>query len=216
MSQQALLLSDVQREALVKRGQRLEYITIGYNCLEGLIAVISGLLAGSIALVSFGFDSLIEVSSGLALVWRLRADLHEATRERVEAITLRIVGVCFMLLAAYILYDAGKSLWLHEAPEKSLIGIALTAASIVIMPLITRAKRRIGKGINSAAMMADAKQTELCAYLSAITLGGLILNALLGWWWADPVAALIMVPIIANEGLEALRGEGCCDESSCH
>jgi cation diffusion facilitator family transporter len=216
MNQQALPLDNVQRVALVRRGQQLEYITIGYNCLEGLIAVMSGLMAGSIALVSFGFDSLIEVSSGLALVWRLRADLHEAKRERVEAISLRIVGVCFMLLAAYILYDAGKSLWRHEEPEKSWVGIALTVASIFVMPILTRAKRKVGRGINSAAMMADAKQTELCTYLSAITLGGLILNALLGWWWADPVAALIMVPIIINEGLEALRGEACCDEGSCH
>jgi divalent metal cation (Fe/Co/Zn/Cd) transporter len=204
------------REMLVRRGKLLEYLTISYNGLEGLIAVISGLLAGSIALVSFGFDSLIEVSSGLALVWRLRSDLHEARRERVEAITLRIVGVCFMLLAVYILYDAGKSLLRHEEPEKSVIGIGLTIASITIMPLLTRAKRKVGKGINSAAMMADAKQTELCAYLSAITLGGLILNAILGWWWADPVAALIMVPIIAKEGVEALRGEACCNEGSCH
>jgi divalent metal cation (Fe/Co/Zn/Cd) transporter len=216
MSQQALPSDNIQRAALVRRGQILEYITIGYNCLEGLIAVISGLMAGSIALVGFGFDSLIEVSSGLALIWRLRSDLHETRRERVEVITLRIVGVCFMLLAAYILYDAGKSLWRHEAPEKSVIGIALTFASIVIMPLLTRAKRKVGRGINSAAMMADAKQTELCAYLSAITLGGLILNAILGWWWADPVAALIMVPIIVNEGLEALRGEACCDGGSCY
>jgi divalent metal cation (Fe/Co/Zn/Cd) transporter len=216
MDQQALSLDSMQRAALVRRGQILEYITVSYNCVEGMIAVIAGMMAGSIALVSFGFDSLIEVSSGLALVWRLHSDLNEERRESVEAITLRIVGACFMLLAAYILYDSGKTLWRHEAPEKSLIGIALTAVSVIIMPLLTRAKRKVGRGINSAAMMADAKQTELCTYLSAITLGGLILNALFGWWWADPVAALIMVPIVINEGLEALRGEACCDENSCH
>ena len=173
MNQQIVETKNIDRAELVSKGRRIEYFTIGYNCLAGLIAVISGLLAGSIALVSFGFDSLIEVSSGVALVWRLRADLDEERREQAEVITLRIVGICFMLLAAYILYDAGKSLWRHLAPETSEVGIALTVASVVIMPLFARAKRQVGRGIISAAMMADAKQTELCMYLSAITLGGL-------------------------------------------
>lgn len=216
MSQGIVLTSDMNRSSLVKRGRYLEYFTIGYNSLEGLIAVVAGLIAGSIALVGFGFDSLIEVTSGTVLLWRLHADVDEARRERIEAISLRLVGVCFMVLAVYVTYDSVKSLIKQEAPEESVVGIVLAAVSLVIMPLLVRAKRKVARAINSGALMADSKQTELCTYLSAILLGGLLLNALLGWWWADPVAALIMVPIIVKEGIEALRGETCCDEGPCH
>ena len=216
MSQAELQLDNSNRPALIKKGRYLEYFTIGYNSLEGLIAVTAGLMAGSIALVGFGFDSLIEVTSGAALLWRLHADVDEERRERVEAITLRIVGVCFVVLAIYVSYDSVKSLIRREAPEESLIGIVLAGVSLVIMPLLVRAKRKVARGIKSAALMADSKQTELCTYLSAILLAGLLLNALLGWWWADPVAAIIMVPIIVKEGIEALRGETCCDEGACH
>ncbi len=205
----------IQRAALVKRGRWLEYFTIGYNSLEGIIAISAGVVAGSIALVGFGFDSLIEVTSGAALLWRLHADVNEARRERVEAISLRIVGVCFVVLAVYVGYDSIKSLIAAEAVKESVVGIALAAVSLVVMPLLVRAKRKVARGIMSKALMADSRQTELCTYLSAILLGGLLLNALLGWWWADPVAALVMVPIIAKEGLESLRGETCCDEGSC-
>ncbi|HWN07836.1 MAG TPA: cation transporter [Pyrinomonadaceae bacterium] len=216
MSEEVVINARSNRAALVRRGRYLEYFTIGYNSLEGLIAVAAGLMAGSIALVGFGFDSLIEVTSGPALLWRLHADVDEERRERVEAISLRIVGVCFVVLAIYVTYDSVKSLIRREAPEESLIGIVLAAVSLAIMPLLVRAKRRVARGIKSGALMADSKQTELCTYLSAILLVGLLLNALLGWWWADPVAALIMVPIIVKEGIEALRGETCCDEGACH
>jgi divalent metal cation (Fe/Co/Zn/Cd) transporter len=216
MSQQVVQNEDADRATLIKRGQLLEYFTVGYNSLEGVIAVIAGLLSGSIALVGFGFDSLIEVSSGVVLLWRLRADVDEARRERVEAIALRLVVLCFLVLAAYVSYDSIKSLIEREAPDESIPGIILAAVSLIVMPLLVRAKRKVARGINSGAMMADAKQTEVCTYLSAILLGGLLLNALLSWWWADPVAALVMVPIIAKEGVEALRGETCCDEGVCH
>lgn len=215
MSEQVIGIGTVDRTALIRRGRYLEYFTIVYNSLEGLIAVGAGLFAGSIALVGFGFDSLIEVTSGAVLLWRLHADVDEARRERVEAISLRLVGVCFMVLAAYVTYDSVRSLIKREAPEESLVGIILAAVSLVIMPLLVRAKRKVARAINSGALMADSKQTELCTYLSAILLAGLLLNALFGWWWADPVAALIMVPIIVKEGIEGLRGETCCDES-CH
>jgi divalent metal cation (Fe/Co/Zn/Cd) transporter len=205
-----------ERARLVKRGRHLEYFTIGYNSIEGLLAVAAGLLAGSIALVGFGFDSVIEVTSGAVLLWRLHADVDEARRERVEAVSLKIVGVCFLVLAAYVGYDSIKSLLRHEAPRESVPGIILAVASLIVMPLLVRAKRRVARGINSGALLADAKQTQLCTYLSAILLGGLLLNALFGWWWADPVAALVMIPIIAKEGVEALRGETCCDEPGCH
>ena len=216
MSHVVLIPTDTSRATLVRHGRYLEYFTIGYNSLEGLIAVVAGLVAGSIALVGFGFDSLIEVTSGAVLLWRLNADVDEARRERVEAISVRIVGACFVVLAIYVSYDSIKSLIRREAPEESLVGIVLAAVSLAVMPLLVSAKRKVARAINSGALMADSKQTELCTYLSAILLGGLLLNALLGWWWADPVAALVMVPIIVKEGIEALRGETCCDKGPCH
>ena len=216
MSQKVIEIAGTNRAKLVSRGRKLEYFTIAYNSLEGLIAILAGLLAGSIALVGFGFDSIIEVTSGAALLWRLHADVDEARRERVEAITLRVVGVCFLALAVYIGFDSIKSLVAREAPERSIPGIILAVVSLVVMPLLAHAKRKVATGIGSAAMKADAKQTDFCTYLSAILLGGLLLNALFGWWWADPVAALVMVPIIAKEGVEALRGETCCEEGVCH
>jgi divalent metal cation (Fe/Co/Zn/Cd) transporter len=205
-----------ERAAVVARGRRLEYFTIAYNSLEGLIAIAFGALAGSIALVGFGFDSVIEVTSGAVLLWRLRAEMDEGRRERAEARSLRIVGICFIALAIYVGYEATASLLRQEPPERSVPGIVLAAASLVVMPLLARAKRRVARGIDSAAMTADAKQTELCTYLSAILLGGLALNALAGWWWADPVGALLMVPLIAVEGYKALRGESCCEQGRCH
>lgn len=216
MSQQAIVLEQDNRASQVKRGRRLEYFTIIYNSLEGIIAIVAGVVAGSIALVGFGFDSLIEVTSGVALLWRLHSDADESRRERMESVTLRIVGICFILLAIYVSYDSIKSLVRHEAPNESRPGIILAIVSLIVMPLLVRAKRRVARSISSKALMADSKQTELCTYLSAILLGGLLLNALVGWWWADPVAAIVMVPIIVKEGIEGLRGETCCDEGDCH
>lgn len=189
----------------IRRGRLLEYITIIWNSLEGIIAVSAGIIAGSIALVGFGVDSVIEVSSGAIILWRLVSGEHR------EQIALKLVGVSFLALASYITYDAVKSLWFHQVAETTYIGIAIAALSLVVMPFLAHAKRRVARQLNSNAMLADSRQTDLCAYLSAILLGGLILNAILGWWWSDPVAALIMVPIITKEGIEALRGETCDD-----
>ena len=215
MSEQIIQIGGGGRAALVRRGRLLEYLTISWNSLECLIAVGAGLAAGSIALVGFGFDSVIEVTSGAALLWRLHMDTPER-RERAEKTALKLVGWSFMLLAAYVTFDAIKSLALREPPEASYVGIALAALSLVVMPVLARAKRKVAASINSRALEADSRQTDICAYLSAILLGGLLLNALLGWWWADPVAALVMVPIITKEGVEALRGETCCDGGVCH
>jgi len=198
-----------ERKKLVGRGLRLEIFTIAYNCLEALIGLVAGLLAGSIALVGFALDSLIEVTSGGALLWRLRADVDEQRRERMEQVSLRIVGACFVALAAYVGYDSVTALWSREAPERSIAGIVLGVTSLIVMPLLARAKWKVARGIDSAAMAADARQTDFCTYLSAILVGGLLLNALLGWWWADPVAGLVMTPIIAKEGRDALRGKAC-------
>ena len=201
------------RERLVQRGRRLEYFTIGWNCIEAVVSVVSGLLAGSVALIGFGLDSLIEVASATALLWRLLHDKDISRRERAEHLTLRIVGSCFLLLSAYVAYDSLHSLITAEDPERSISGIAIAAASLVVMPLLSRAKRLVGSGIESAAMIADSRQTDFCVYLSAILLAGLLLNALFGLWWADPAAGLIMVPIIGNEGISGWRGKACTD---CH
>lgn len=202
------------RETIVRRGLRLEYLTLFWNSLEALIAIGAGLVAGSIALVGFGFDSVIECLSGGVLVWRLRSDAEVHRRERIEQIALRLVGISFLLLAAYVGWDAIQSLLQREAPQHSVPGILLALASLLVMPLLARAKRRVAQGLNSGAMRADSRQTDICAYLSAILLGGLVLNAMAGWWWADPAAALIMVPIIAKEGFDGVRGKSCGCESA--
>ena len=202
--------SSVERTAHLRHGRKLEYFTIGWNMVEAAVAIVAGWFAGSIALVCFGVDSLIESLSGSVLLWRLFSATQD---ERREKIALKLVGISFLVLAAYVAFDAFKSLFAHEPPQTSLVGIGLSIASLIVMPLLGRAKRLSAANLESRAMKADSHQTDLCAYLSAILLGGLALNALFGWWWADPVAALIMVPIIAREGCEGLRGEACDD---CH
>jgi divalent metal cation (Fe/Co/Zn/Cd) transporter len=189
------------RHNLVQRGQRLEYFTIAYNSLEGLVSIVAGLIAGSVSLVGFGLDSVIEVTSGAALVWRLHHDFNPSRREQVERTTMRIVGWSFIALALYILYESSATLIQHEAPERSIPGIIIAAVSVVVMPILAKAKRRVAAGLGSEAMHADSRQTDFCTYLSAILLGGLLLNAVAGWWWADPAAGLVMVPIIAKEGV---------------
>ena len=174
------------------------------------MAVAAGVMAGSVALMGFGADSVIESFSSVVLLWRLSSTQHDERRERIA---LRGVGICFLLLAVYILADAGIALVQHEPPHASLVGIALSIITLLVMPVLARAKRKVAARLDSAALAADSRQTDLCAWLAAIVLLGLALNAALGWWWADPVAALIMVPIIFREGLQALRGEvcaGCC------
>ena len=203
----------LERTAVVRHGRSLEYFTIAWNLLEGLVAVVAGAIAGSISLVGFGIDSFIEVTSGSVLLWRMSVDAEVQDRELNEKRSLRIVGVCFLLLAAYIAHESALDLWSQRAPEHSIPGIVLACVSLVVMPLLSRAKRKVGRALGSAAMHADAKQTEFCTYLSAILLAGLLLNALFGLWWADSVAALIMVPIIAKEGIEGLQGKT-CDECS--
>ena len=206
---------EFDRAVVVHRGRLLEVATIGYNCLEGLIAIAAGIVAGSIALVGFGVDSAIEVASGCALLWRLSMDADEKRRERVERISHRMVGWGFVGLAAYVTLEAGTALVRREAPDESITGVVLAAVSLVVMPLLVRAKRRVANSLRSNALHADARQTELCMYLSAILLGGLTLNAAFGWWWADPIAALVMVPIIARDGFDALRGKDCCSSDVC-
>jgi len=191
---------------LARRGRRLAYLTIAWNCLEGLVSVIAGAIAGSISLVGFGIDSFIEVASASAVLWRFSRIEGGEKREKTA---LRIVGVCFLVLAAYLTYQSLRDLMLRVLPETSLAGIIIACASLVAMPLLSRAKKRVGTQLGSRALRADAVQTDFCFWLSAILLAGLLLNTLLGWWWADAAAALLMVPLIAREGIEALRGEAC-------
>lgn len=194
----------------IAAGRRLEYVTLGWNCFEAGIAIGAGWVAGSISLTGFGIDSVIESLSGAVLLWRLRGN---DDAERREPRALKLVGVSFLVLAGYIAWEATAALLQREPPEASLIGIGLAVASLIAMPVLARAKRRVAARLGSRALEADSRQTDLCGYLSGILLGGLALNAWLGWWWADPVAAWVMVPIVAREGVEALRGESACQ---CH
>jgi divalent metal cation (Fe/Co/Zn/Cd) transporter len=198
------------RGAITGRGRRLQYVTIVWNSLECVVALIAGFLAGSIALVGFGFDSAIEVASSVAALWRLASDRDAARRDVAEQRTLRLIGVGFLLLAAYVAYEAVGSLAAHRVPEHSVAGIVLAAVSLIVMPVLARSKRRVASRLGSGALEAETRQTEICAYLSAILLVGLALNASLGWWWADPLAAVGMVPLIAREGWQAVRGRTCC------
>jgi divalent metal cation (Fe/Co/Zn/Cd) transporter len=198
------------RGTAARHGRWLQYVTIAWNSVECVVALVAGFLAGSIALVGFGFDSAIEVTSSLAALWRLCWDADEVRREAAERRTLRVIGSCFVLLAAYVLYDAAQALIERRAPDHTTIGIVVAALSLVVMPVLVHFKRRIASRLQSGALEAEARQTRVCAYLSAILLAGLGLNSWLGWWWADPASGLLMVPLIAWEGFEALRGRTCC------
>jgi divalent metal cation (Fe/Co/Zn/Cd) transporter len=200
------------REGAVRRGQWLIWATAGYNGLEGLLSVVAAGLAGSVALLGFGIDSFIEVAASLAAMWRLRADRDPARRAHTERRTLRLIGFSFLLLAAYILFDAVSALWRHAEPNESRLGIGIAVASLIVMPFLARGKRRVAARLASKALSAEARQTDICAYLSVILLAGLALNATVGWWWADPLAALIMVPLIGWEGIKGLSGPVTCDD----
>jgi len=199
------------RGALLRRGLRLEYLTVGWNLVEGIIAVAAALASGSVALLGFGIDSFVESISGGVLVWRLRAE-HSGGRdaeaiERIERRAERLVGFSFLMLAAYVTVDASVTLLGGDRPEGSVVGIVLTALSLLVMLWLAGAKRQAGRQLGSRALIADAAQTQACWYLSVTTLAGLGLNAVLGWWWADPVAAYAIAYFLVREGLEAWRGE---------
>ncbi len=194
----------------IQRGRILQYLTIAWNSAEFVIALVAGLLAGSIALIGFGFDSAIEVTSSVAALWRLGRDRDEASRERAEQQSLRLIGGCFLVLAGYIFYQSAQDLLERIPPQHSIVGIVLAALSLIVMPWLAHLKRKVATSLESGALEADTRQTEICAYLSAILLVGLGLNAWFDWWWADPMAGLSMVPFIAREGWEAVRGRTCC------
>jgi divalent metal cation (Fe/Co/Zn/Cd) transporter len=206
------------RETLLRRGLWLEIATLLWNVVEGSIALAAGTISGSVALIGFGIDSFVETASAAVVGWRLREELRGrsgAEAERIERTASRIAGSLLLVLAAYLVVDAGRRLLgFGREAEESLVGIVLTAVSLLVMPLLGWAKLRTARGLNSGALRADAYETITCAWLSLTTLVGLVLNALFGWWWADPAAALCLVPLIVREGLEGLRG-GCCDHDGC-
>lgn len=188
---------------------------MAYNLIEAGIALWTGVQVGSIALVGFGLDSVIELAAATVLLWRLAVETRGADRETVERTEHRVhvfVGITFLLLAIYVTAQAGWTLWTRDAPDESTIGIVLAAASLVVMPLVSWGKLRAAREIGSAALRAEAKETLACSYLSLALLLGLVANAVLGWWWADPAAALVMVPWLVREGREGLSGEECCGD----
>ena len=208
---EGLITNRESRLAVVVSGKRLEYFTIAWHLLEGVISLLAGFAAGSLSLVGFGIDSLIELVSGGAVLWRMNVDHKIDQRERNEKLTLKLIGWSFMALALYLIFESIVSFVGQKAPERSPVGIAIAVLSLVVMPLLSRAKRHIGAQLQSAAMHADAKQADFCAYLAAILLLGLLLNYWFSWWWADPAAAVVMALIIGNEGINASTGQGeCC------
>jgi divalent metal cation (Fe/Co/Zn/Cd) transporter len=201
------------RSRQLARAVRLEYLTVGWNLVEGGVAVTAALAAGSVALLGFGIDSFVESASGLVLLWRLLAERSGRNSLAVGQLDRRahkLVGASLLLLAGYITFDAGLALAFREVPGRSFVGIALTTTSIAVMLWLARAKRRAAAALNSRALAADAFQTTACWWLSIAALAGLGLNALWGWWWADPVGALVMAGLIVREGREAWRGDACC------
>lgn len=195
----------VRRRQLGRRAQLLAAVSVSYNVIEAVIAITAGAAAGSIALIGFGLDSVVEVSSGLIILWQFRHPLPESRERRA----LRLMAISFFVLAAYVSVQSLRALAAGHEPDASTVGIALAAASLAIMPLLSWLQRRTGRGLGSNAVVADSTQTLLCTYLSAVLLVGLVLNATLGWAWADPIAGLVIAAVAVREGLQAWRGEGC-------
>jgi cation diffusion facilitator family transporter len=206
------------RAAELQRGLMLEALTVGWNILEGVVAVAAGSIAGSIALLSFGIDSFVETASGVVVGWRLYAERRgrsERDAERIELLTSRIAGALLMVLALYVFWESLLKLFGSTThPLESRLGIAITALSLVVMPVLGRAKLNCAEALGSAALRADAYETIACAWLSVSTLSGLVANAVLDWWWADPIAALILIPLIVREALEGLRSHDDHDADS--
>ncbi len=195
----------IRRRHLGRRAQLLAAASVSYNLIEAVIAITAGAIAGSIALVGFGLDSIVEVSSGLIILWQFRHPLPESRERRA----LRLMGLTFFALAAYVTVESVRALVGGHEPDPSPVGMGLAAASLLIMPFLSWAQRSTGKSLGSNAVVADSTQTLLCTYLSAVLLAGLVLNATLGWSWADPIAGLVIAAVAVREGLEAWRGEGC-------
>ena len=200
------VLDATQRARLGRRAQLLAGASVTYNAVEAVIAISAGMVAGSSALVGFGLDSVVEVSSGLIILWQFRHPLPQSREQQA----LRLIALSFFALAGYVAQDSVRALLVGADPDPSPVGIALAATSLAVMPFLSWAQRRTGRALGSNAVVADGTQTLLCTYLSAVLLGGLVLNATLGWGWADPIAGLVIAAVALKEGRQAWRGEGCC------
>ncbi|MGI9156756.1 MAG: cation transporter [Marmoricola sp.] len=207
---QVTTLNAGDRARLGRRAKLLAATSVTYNVLEAVVAIGAGLAAGSVALVGFGLDSVVEVSSGLVIIWQFSHRLPE-TREQQA---LRAMAYAFFALAAYVTFESARALLGTDQASPSTVGIVLAAASLVLMPLLSWAQRRTGRALGSNAVVADSTQTLLCTYLSGVLLVGLVANATLGWGWADPIAGLIIAAVAVREGIAAWRGEGCCAPST--
>jgi divalent metal cation (Fe/Co/Zn/Cd) transporter len=194
-----------ERARLGRRAQRLAGATVAYNAVEATVAIAAGVVASSVALVGFGLDSIVEMSSALIILWQFRHPMPEARERRA----LRLIAMSFFALAAYVSFESVRALLVGQAAEVSGVGIVVASVSLVVMPVLSWAQRRTGRALGSATVVADSKQTLLCTYLSAVLLAGLLLNALLGWWWADPVVGLVIAALALREGREAWRGDAC-------
>jgi divalent metal cation (Fe/Co/Zn/Cd) transporter len=200
-----------ERQRLGRRAQLLAGASVAYNVVEAIIAVTAGIAAGSVALIGFGLDSVVEVSSGLIILWQFRHRLPESREQQA----LRLMAWAFFGLAAYVIVESVRALFFSTSePETSPVGIGLAIASLIIMPFLSWAQRRTGRALGSTTVVADSTQTLLCTYLSAVLLVGLVLNATLGWGWADPIAGLVIAVVAIREGVEAWKGEGCCAPGS--
>ena len=198
--------------ALRRRGLALEYLTISWNVVEAVVAIAAGVAAGSIALVGFGFDSSIEVFAASVVVWQFRSELRGRVDEAREQRALKLIAITFFVLAAYVSVEAIRDILVAEQADTSRVGIVLACLSLAVMPTLAWLKRRTGHQLGSRTLIADSAETFLCAWLSAILLVGLVLNATIGWWWADPLAALAIAFLATREGIEAWRGELLCDD----
>jgi divalent metal cation (Fe/Co/Zn/Cd) transporter len=198
--------SEGRLDRLRRRAVVLAWLTVAWNVVEAVVAIVAGRAAGSLALVGFGLDSTIEVAAAVVIIWQF-SGLEEEREQRA----LRLIAISFFALAAYVTLQAGYDLLSDNEPEASPVGIALAIASLIVMPVLATAKRSTGRRLGSVTVTADSQQTWLCTYLSAVLLVGLLLNAALGWWWADPIAALVIAALAAREGMEAWRGDNCCD-----
>ncbi len=192
---------------LSRRALALSWFTVAYNVLEGVVSILAGFLTGSIALSGFGFDSFIESVSGAVMIWRFRAggEISEEEEERVERVAVKLVGWSFLVLAAYVTFESVRKLVSGSRPEESLVGMVIALVSLVTMPVLFYLKSRTGKQAGSRSLVADSRQTLACMFLSVALLAGVGLNYLFGWWWADPVAALVIVVFLVKEGVEVLR-----------
>ena len=199
-------IADEERARLGRRARLLAATSVSYNLVEAVIAITAGVVAGSIALLGFGLDSVIEVSSGTVILWQFRHALPQSRERQAQ----RLISLSFLALAAYVTVESVRALVARDEPDTSLVGIVLALASLAVMPLLSRAQRRTGRALHSSAVVADATQTALCAWISLAVLVALVLNATLGWWWADPLAGLVIAAIAAREGRQTWRGDGCC------